>query len=668
MRLVKARVQKYRSVRDSGWFDVDLEKTIFVGPNEAGKTAILQALQHLSPPNGHKELTPLRDYPRSEYNDITSKIVDPSDVEVVSGKFALEEKDKIDLPEEYHDCFYVYSRRLDNKTFHHIENGPAKLTMSELRKDLMRMESHMLKQAGDSSGEIQEGLATLISDVKDTSFITVDLATKLKAWLEGNLDYVDETHQTEEKRYDDLLETLNSVIARDGILQLLRDRLPVFVLFSNYYRVRPQLHLQHLATRLTTGVLDDEQYDYGNKCLLELLGFTAQELSDLGKVTEPNANDKDALQKYKDQLDNRNYQLNAASVKLTKEIREVWAPDKNRDEANQLKVTADGQYLKVVVVDDLGVEIELDQRSEGFQWLVSFFVVFFAEAASEHENAILLLDEPGLSLHALKQREFRKTISRLSKNNQTLYTTHSPFLVGPNELDIVRVVEMTDRDVGTKVHKTIAANDPAGLLPLQEALGYDLAQSLFAQQKNLILEGLTDYWYVDAMSELLNAESGDGIKSNIALVPANSASKVVYFATLLHAQKLKVSALLDSDAAGEAAASQDTLVNALGNKAIIRTKDVYKGDVKKTEVEDLLRDTLVEIAKSSLGWDIESQASSQASRPIVDIFDKEISNFSKYKLAKAFLKWSRENDSSALKPIEVEQWKALFTKVNNALK
>ena len=63
--------------------------------------------------------------------------------------------------------------------------------------------------------------------------------------------------------------------------------------------------------------------------------------------------------------------------------------------------------LKVVVEDELGVEVELDQRSEGFQWLVSFFVVFFAEAADRHQNSILLLDEPGLSLHGLKQREFR---------------------------------------------------------------------------------------------------------------------------------------------------------------------------------------------------------------------------------------------------------------------
>jgi predicted ATP-dependent endonuclease of OLD family len=134
---------------------------------------------------------------------------------------------------------------------------------------------------------------------------------------------------------------------------------------------------------------------------------------------------------------------------------------------------------------------------------VSFFVVFFAETADKHKNAILLLDEPGMSLHGLKQRDFRETISRLAEKNQTLYTTHSPFLVGSNELDRVRVVEMVDREVGTKVHSKIFADDPASLLPLQEALGYDMAQSLFGQQRNLVLEGLTDYWYVEAVAQLM---------------------------------------------------------------------------------------------------------------------------------------------------------------------
>ncbi len=67
MRLKKARVAKYRSIRDSGWFDVEHAKTILVGPNEAGKTALLQALQQIGPPEGVRRFDALRDYPRSEY-------------------------------------------------------------------------------------------------------------------------------------------------------------------------------------------------------------------------------------------------------------------------------------------------------------------------------------------------------------------------------------------------------------------------------------------------------------------------------------------------------------------------------------------------------------------------------------------------------------------------
>ena len=187
----------------------------------------------------------------------------------------------------------------------------------------------------------------------------------------------------------------------------------------------------------------------------------------------------------------------------------------------------------MVIEDELGVEVELDQRSEGFQWLVSFFVVFFAEADARHENTVLLLDEPGLSLHGLKQREFRTTVSSLGETNQLLYTTHSPFMVGPDELDLVRVVEMQERTIGTQVHTTITAGDSAALLPLQEALGYDLAQSLFSQRRNLILEGLTDYWYIEATAALLKAAGEVELNDKISLVPANNAGKVVYFATIL---------------------------------------------------------------------------------------------------------------------------------------
>lgn len=668
MRLKEARVQKYRSVHDSGWFEVDSGKAIFVGPNEAGKTAILQALQQLNPPKGAKGFDALRDYPRAEYNDITIGKVDPAKVRVVEGRFSLEDKDKELIPEEFHECTYLMWRNLDNQAYHRLENRPAHTTYSTLKKDLLRMAAHMDSQADPDSKPVSEALSKVTVGWTDSDHITTENAQKLSGWLEQNIQHVDESNDAEDARYNKISSELAKPKQHDDVLDTLAKRMPVFVLFSNYFRVRPLIHLDHLATRLESGVLDDEYYDYGNKCLLQLLGFSARELSDLGKANEPPANDSERLQKYRDQLDKRSYQLNAASVRLTGEIQNVWAPDSGRDEADRLRVSADGQYLKVVVEDDLGVEIELDQRSEGFQWLVSFFVVFFAEAADKHQNAILLLDEPGLSLHGLKQREFRKTISRLATSNQTLYSTHSPFLVGPDELDIVKVVEMTDRAVGTKVHTTVTASDAAGLLPLQEALGYDLAQSLFGQQRNLVLEGLTDYWYIDAMSELLNADDAKGIKKSVALVPASSASKVVYFATILHAQNLKVAALLDSDAAGESAASQDTLVHTLGQKAILRTKDVYVGSIGKPEVEDLLRSTLVIVAKTELSWDIESKANAQSSRPIVDIFAEEITDFSKYRLAKCFLRWSRTATVTDFQTDEIESWKKLFAAVNKALK
>jgi AAA15 family ATPase/GTPase len=672
MKLYKARVQNYRSIIDTGEFEIEELKTIMVGPNEAGKTVILKALQQLNKPKEIAGFEALRDYPRSLYNDISTGKVLPKDITVVTGYFKLEEADKSLLPSEFQNSIYKVYKNLDNQVYHSLENAPAKIYYKDIKNDLARLVSHLDNQyAKENPAEETKKPSVLFKVLTDTwndnSLISDDNTTKLKALLEKNYPFVEEGNEKEEARYSKLLEQIEFNKNHDEVLAILDVRTPVFILFNNYFKVKPSVHLQHLAQRTEQNLLDDEYYDYGNLCLLKLLGFTARQLSDLGNTQSPSINDTNALKEYKDKLDSRSYQLNAASVRLTEEIRTVWMPNPDRPEADKLKVTADGQYLKVVVEDDIGVDIELDQRSEGFQWLVSFFVVFFAEAMDKHKNAILLLDEPGMSLHALKQRDFRDTITRLAAKNQTIYTTHSPFLVGPDELDIVKVVEMKNRKEGTKVHTTLSSSDPAGLLPLQEALGYDLAQSLFSQQRNLILEGLTDYWYLDATAELLRNAKIESLNEKIALVFANSAGKVVYYATILFAHNLKVAALLDSDAAGDQAAQQENLVHTLGNKNILRTKDFVTG-INKPEIEDLLRTTLVSIVKTEYGIDTEATVASQPTRPIIDIFSQEIPDFSKYKLAKAFIRWTRNNDASALTQEEQTAWKNLIQHINKALK
>lgn len=672
MRVRKARVTNYRSVIDTGWFAVENAKTIMVGPNEAGKSAVLQALQQINPPPEVPKFDPLRDYPRSKYNDISKKTIDPKDVTVVQVEFELDDEDRSAIPESMRGARYFFRRKLDNTGIHGLNEAPAAPTYGSISKDLTRLCAHIDPKKvpaaeGGGFSPIRD-LTTITTGWTDATIIDGEQAKALKVWLDKALPLIDESNDVEDNRRDGLVLATNICLDRAAALEALQNRVPVFVLFNNYFRVKPQIQLDHLAQRLATNVLDDAQYDYGNVCLLKLLGFTAQELSDLGNAARPAANNPTAIQGHRDQLNKRSYELNAASVQLTKEIRSVWCPREGSADADKLRIIADGQYLKVVVEDDVGVEIELDQRSEGFQWIVSFFVVFFAEVGGKHRNAILLLDEPGLSLHGLKQREFRSTLSRLSENNQTIYTTHSPFLVGPDELDLVRVVEMTDRKLGTTIHTTVASGDPAALLPLQEALGYDLAQTLFTQERNLVLEGLTDYWYLEATAALLGAADLISLNEKIALVPAASAGKVVYFATILYSQKFKVAALLDSDTAGDQAAKQETLVHTLGNKRILRTKDAYTGAVANPEIEDLLRETLVKIAKDVLGIDVTADAAAQPNRPIIDLFASSGGDFSKYKLAKAYIRWTRDKSASDLANSERDQFKVLIEKINKALK
>ncbi|MDE2758995.1 MAG: AAA family ATPase [Paracoccaceae bacterium] len=661
MKLKKVRIKGYRSIIDTQEFDVSEDKIIFVGPNEAGKSALLQAIQYLNPPDETKQIDSLRDYPRAYYTDINTDKINPSTERVVEGEFSIDEFDRdFYLPNASENTTYALWRNLDNSEGHELRNYLNKPTYEDLKDDLADFT--------DLSGYHEStNLEELTANWEPSEIIEGKKAKYLIDWLEEAFDFLDKS-DVEFSGYNDLKSKIEIGDRINRALEHLRKNVPVFVFYNNYYRVHPIIHLEQLANRINTGELNSELYDYGNKCLLNFLGFDAKELSEMGIPVELNSTDLTAFESYRKNKDRRQYMLNAAEVKLTKEIKQVWKPNQKKGEASKLRIRADGQYLKVTVEDDLGVEVELNQRSEGFQWLVSFFIVFFSEADGQNDNAILLLDEPGLSLHGLKQKEFRKTISRLAQKNQTFFTTHSPFLVGPDELDLVRVVEMKDRQEGTKVHTTITAKDFAALLPLQEALGYDLAQSLFTQKRNLVLEGLTDYWYLEGVSRLLRDSKDVDLNEKIALVPAASAGKVVYFATILHAQDFKVAALLDSDSKGDQAAQQDTLVHTLKNKRILRTKDFLVNKINKAEIEDLLRETLAQIVKTEFKIDIINEVNNQPNRPIISIFKEKIPKFSKYHLAKAFIRWSRDYTASDMTEHERQQWKHLIETVNSILK
>ena len=88
----------------------------------------------------------------------------------------------------------------------------------------------------------------------------------------------------------------------------------------------------------------------------------------------------------------------------------------------------------------------------------------------------------------------------------------------------------------------------------------------------------------------------------------------------------------------------------------------------KPEVEDLLRQTLVTIANDEFAWDVSVKAKAQPKRSIIDIFENDITDFSKYRLAKAYVRWTRDHSGADLTANERSQWATLIDIINKALK
>lgn len=678
MKLRRVRVQNYRSVRDTGWFELDEAKTILVGPNEGGKTALLRAMEQLNPGRLVTPLDPLRDFPRGQYSWIKNGTVSPADVVVVEGEYEIDEDVFAaagSTPAGSISTRYYRAVHLDNSVTDALVQAPTQTAdglFGTLRSAAAyadgRAQSPEAPPGGPGPATLE--LERLLAAVGESATISPAVAGALAQWIETAVaPRLDPANEAETGQLAALRAQVGAVPADDRLLEECRSRIPVMVYVSTYPSVTPIIHLGHLADAIDADAVEPaDEYYFGNLCLLSLLGFSARELSDMGRVQDPASGHGESFEQYRRTLDERDAVLNTASLRLTNNIRAVWGADEDEGRQYTIRITADQQYLKVVVEDSLGVQVELDQRSQGFKWLVSFFVVFFAQAAEASGQAVLLLDEPGLSLHGLKQRQFRHTLSRLGTSNQLVFTTHSPYMVGPEELDRVRVVELADRARGTQVHSDLSAEDPAALLPLQEAVAFELAGSLFGGRKSLVVESLTECWYVQATAALLEEAGMAALDPEIEVVPVPSLSRMVHFSTVLRAEGHRVAVVVGADDAPERAAQRARLGELLGDKQLVSATDGYEGPVSKPGIEDMLRHTLISVG-GTLGWDVALQADRDwGARPIVRVFTDAVGpSFSASLLAKTYLAWARDHSAGDLRADERVAWMKFVEKVNQAL-
>jgi predicted ATP-dependent endonuclease of OLD family len=188
--------------------------------------------------------------------------------------------------------------------------------------------------------------------------------------------------------------------------------------------------------------------------------------------------------------------------------------------------------------------------------LVFFFPCRIHTNKKEDGNVIILLDEPGLTLHGKAQRDLLDYIyQELKPHHQVLFTTHSPFLIPADDIYSVRIVEdVIDRKnssagrievLGTKVRSDAMATDKDTLFPLQGAMGYDIAQSLFIGPNTILVEGPSDILFLKAASRAISQLGGAGLDPRWVLCPSGGIDKVQPFVSLFGGNGLNVAVLTD---------------------------------------------------------------------------------------------------------------------------
>ena len=540
MKLKKFRVTGFRSVTDSGWIDAS-DVTALIGENEAGKTNLLLPLWKLNP-SGGGAISHLDDMPRSRYAEMRTK---PGNHDFINCIFELDDAER-DLAAKF---------------------------------GVDRDKTETVEVVRDYDGRYGWSFPA------DTDFSLDDAYEMPKKMAENDDD--------EPGRGPSLSDRLEEL-------------LPKFVYYSNYGNLDAQIYLPHVVENLQRDDLSAKEAAKARtlQVLFKLVNLSPQEVLELARATgvtervnqhgqriDVTAKTDDQIQLDDEQLRTRAALLQSASSKLTKTFKDWWKQGNYR-----FRLQADGNYFRIWVADDRRPEeIELESRSTGLQWFLSFFLVFTYESEDTHDNAIVLLDEPGHSLHPLAQRDLSAFFDSLSKTHQIVFTTHSPFMIDADRLDRVRKV-FVDNAGGTVASSNLAASKGNGAdkgagatYAVHSALNLTVAESLLLGCTPVIVEGPSDQHYLSAIKNILIAKGRINPTAELVFPPSGGAKTAKIIAAILMGRDDALPfVLLDSDVAGRQAAKalKDGLYQ--GAKNLVLMTDDFTGKLKESEIEDIL--------------------------------------------------------------------------------
>jgi len=648
MRLKLFQVTDFRSIRDSGPVEVE-DVTCLVGKNESGKTALLHALYRLNPINSEDgEFNPTDDYPRADVDDYEYDVEQGKrePAIVIRAHFELEDADFEEISEDYSEDIFTsrkveLSKGYDDKLYFSID-------ISEERFVSHLITTHLPQDTAKEAG----GCKSL---------------DELSAFMK----------QAEEDGQQETVSQLKQAVAEvekaGGVnkfiyQQYVKPCVPKFLYFDEYYQMRGQENLNALKTRRDSETLEDADRP--------LLGLLKHARIDLDKALSA-TNTQDLKNK-----------LEGAGNRLTKNLLKYWSqnnhlqirfdvrdakPEDPEHMRNGINLWAEIYDKKHLATTPMG------RRSRGFVWFFSFLAYFGQQKEEQDIPLILLLDEPGLSLHAKAQADLLEYIEKeLRPGHQVIYTTHSPFMVDPSHFERVRLVQddsmetdttTASEDEGTKVSSDVLAVNNDTLFPLQGALGYEIHQTLFIGPNTLVVEGPSDLIYLKTMSALLEKKGKTALSEKWTITPAGGAGKIPVFVSLIGSQKrMNIATLMDIDP------NTDSVAQQLIKQKLLRKKNLLTYaqyvDADEADLEDLFdREFYIELVNKEFGKSIEpSEINASIPRVLVALRPAFDSNsFNHYRPARYLSEHLGELEKQISNAV-IDRFESLYSELNGLLR